>query len=308
MRTIIKLSNRQIIKSIIISILTNCLIITCAISQVYNSIPFGNTKCHSIKYAMSQPSKSYCFYSKDTTGYYNGGKKYWKVEFLQSSTYTTSTNGVYIFDDTSLRMVSIIDTNTNSTYLLYDFSASTNDTLHNLYNNIDGSIVIDSVVIIDSIKYITYNSTSRKTIFVHGSLNSVPQIWIEGIGANNLLQPSFHPPILEFTWNLTCQEYNSNLTYGEATECNNFLTSTTHTQKNEPILTLTSNYQTLTIQNPTSTKYTLQIFNLNGQTIYTTTSNYLIQTINLPNQQNNILIYNITTTQNQQTRGKIYVE
>jgi hypothetical protein len=279
-------------------------------AQTYNPLPLGNTKWQAVKSALMQGNKSYCFFSKDTLGYFFGGNKYWRVEFLQTPSYSNSSNGVYVFDDTTQHKIFVIDTNTNSIHLLYDFTVNPNDTLYNLYNNIDGNVTIDSIVVVDSVKFIGYNGLNRKTIFVHGGLNSVPQVWIEGIGADNLLQPSFHPPLFEFGWNLTCQEYNNIITFGDSIECSNFLTSVKNLEiTSEKInITVSQSANILRIENPNTIRYNLTIIDLAGKIICRRNTNYAIEDINLSNYQNFLLIYKIESFNNQQVIGKVYVE
>ncbi len=277
-------------------------------AQTYNPIPFGNTKWQAMRSALMQGNKSYCFFSKDTNGYYYGGKKYWRIEFLQSPSYSNTTNGVYVFDDTLQRKIFVIDTSTNNTNLLYDFSVNPNDTVYNLYNNIDGIISIDSIVIVDSVKFITYNGISRKTVFVHGGVNSDPQVWIEGVGADNFLQPSFHPGLLEFTWYLTCQEYNNTLTFGDSIECSNFLTNSINFLSPGIDINTSLYNDNLIITNPSSLGYQVFIFNLNGKTIYSKSTKNIHETINLSIHHNSILIYRILTIDKQELSGKIFIE
>ena len=277
-------------------------------AQTYNPIPFGNTKWQAMRSALMQGNKSYCFFSKDTNGYYYGGKKYWRIEFLQSPSYSNTTNGVYVFDDTLQRKIFVIDTSTNNTNLLYDFSGNPNGTVYNLYNNIDGIISIDSIVIVDSVKFITYNGISRKTVFVHGGVNSDPQVWIEGVGADNFLQPSFHPGLLEFTWYLTCQEYNNTLTFGDSIECSIFLTAINNFTSSSININTSLNMNNLVITNPNSVEYQVYIFDLSGKTIYTKRTNKINETINLSTNRNSLLIYRILAIDNQQVNGKIFIE
>jgi hypothetical protein len=169
-------------------------------------------------------TKSYCYFSKDTTKYNFNGIKFYRIDKLNSPTHSLTLNYNYLYDDTANRKVFTLDTLNNTIYLLYDFASSIGDTIYSIYN-----LGVLDTVIVDSIKSFPINLINRRHYYVH-SLNQLvpqPRVWIEGIGSTYDL---FYPTIIlpDPLFYLVCQEYNSMKNFGDAISCSNFLTRTTN--------------------------------------------------------------------------------
>lgn len=295
---IIKSLNYRILSSVICT-LAYCFIGASLFAQAYNPIQFGNTRWHNIVLNWNNLIDQYCYFSKDTIGFYHQGIKYWKIEKVYQSTYSPSNNVRYIYDDTTARKVYIIDTASKVIKLLYDFSVNVGDSVKNLYS--DYSSAISASTKVDSIKYITYFGINRKVIFTHGF-----NVWIEGIGSVfDLFFPAWFYP--DDNHQLLCEQYNNQIQYGDTSKCENFIVGIKNIYPIQPNINVTQNSHTITITNPTNQQYSLKIINLNGQIIANIKSYNHTEHINLSNQQNQILILKITTTQHQQITSKIYV-
>jgi hypothetical protein len=194
-----------------------------ATAQSYVPFQFGDTRWMYNEQNMFN-TKSYCYFSKDTTGYIFNGTKYYRLDKLNSPTYSPSINYSYLYDDTANRKVFTLDTLTNTAYLLYDFASNIGDTIYSIYNL--GAL---DTVIVDSIKSLPINLINRKHYFVHSYKQLVPQprVWIEGIGSTYDL---FYPTIIlpDPIFYLVCQEYNTATNFGDAISCSNFLTNTSN--------------------------------------------------------------------------------
>lgn len=200
-------------------------------SQVYVPFQFGNTRWSYMK-TNTFGSTPYFYFSKDTNSIYYNGNKYWKIEKQTSPIYAPSTSYGYIFDDTLSKKVFYYSNSSGLSNLLYDFSVSIGDTI----NSIGNPITLDTVIV-DSIKFISSNSISRKHIYLHSIQTTNPQskIWIEGIGSYyDLFYPSITLP--DPTYNLICYQYKSNTLYPDtlngANTCNSFLTSVNNYENN----------------------------------------------------------------------------
>ncbi len=212
-------------------------------AQSYIPFQFGDTRWMYNEQNIFN-TKSYCYFSKDTTGYNFNGTKYYRIDKLNSPTYSPSINYSYLYDDTANRKVFTLDTLTNTAYLLYDFSTNVGDTIYSIYNL--GAL---DTVIVDSIKSLPINLINRKHFFVHSYKQLVPQsrVWIEGIGSNYDL---FYPTLIlpDPLFYLVCQEYNTATNFGDALSCSNFLTNTSNI----------ANFKTVEIYpNPSSDRITV---------------------------------------------------
>lgn len=232
-----------------------------SIAQSYIPFQFGNTRWMYNEQNMFN-TKSYCYFSEDTTGYYYNGNKYWLVEKLYAPIYSPTMNGNYVFDDTANRKVYSLDTSTNTQHLLYDFSANVGDTVSSVYN-----LVGIDTVIVDSIQSKMVNSILRRHFYVHSIYPFVSQtrIWIEGIGSPYDL---FYPTILwtDPIYYLVCHEYNSFINYGDLFACANFLTSTGNVERfNDMEIYPNPTTEKITIHNKnSSTRITVTVLDLMG--------------------------------------------
>lgn len=274
------------------------------LSQSYVPFQFGNTRWMYNEEKMFS-TKSYCYFSMDTVGYYHNGNKYSKIEFVQAPAYSPSNTVYYVFDDTTQRKVFMLDTSTNQENLLYDFSANVGDTIFSVYN---GSTYGLDTVIIDSIKTIN----SRKYFYSHRINIAWSEIcvWIEGIGSNyDLFLPSIKiPGILEVYLRLICHQHNNNINYGTVNECNNFLTSTPTFQKDDNTLQVQYNpiNRYVTVSNIQNIQYHFSFFDISGKLLIKSTSNSMSKQISLHNLSSGIYFYKVTTHSNQLS-GKIIV-
>lgn len=270
-------------------------------AQSYVPFQFGNTRWMFNETKMFG-SNSFCYFSSDTTGYYHNGKKFWKIEYVLNPTYSQSNIYRYIYDDTSARKIYTIDTITNISYLLYDFSASVGDTINSIYN----LGFLDSVVI-DSINNITINTILRKHIYVHSINNvNIVRTWIEGIGSTyELFYPSIYLP--DPVYNLVCQEHNAFINFGNNIECSNFLTSyqNIHLVDDKISVSLNSTNNSIQIQNPNSISYSFVLFDLSGKQIQQIESTQIKEIINISDNSNCILLYNIKVKNKASQTGKI---
>ncbi len=270
-------------------------------AQSYVPFQFGNTRWMYNDINMFR-TKSYCYFSMDTTGYYHNGNKFWKIEYVQAPTYSPSNSGYYLFDDTVQRKVFIIDTSTNQEYLLYDFSANVGDTINSIYNA--GSL---DTVVVDSIDYISINTILRKHIYVHpkGIVN-LPSTWIEGIGATyELFLPSRHLPTSFYV--LMCHEHNSFINYGTNLGCSNFLTSIKHDTIIDNHITISFNPEnnSIHIENPNALSYTFYLYGLSGKVIEQYVSDRTTDTFLIGHITDLIVLYNIIVKGKINQKGKI---
>ncbi len=276
-----------------------------ALSQVYNPIPFGETRWNYREYNMGPTTKSYNYFSKDTTGYYFQGNKFWRIDRLFFPIYSPSTYHFYIYDDTTNRKVfAIFDTTINAVKLLYDFSANAGDTIYNLYSPGNDTVKVDSV------KYILdQNNINRKHLYVHSINTPMPQEWVEGVGSMyDFFIPSNTYPAPSYGF--ICQEFSNQFVFGDANQCSIFIMSTPEFPINEREIKVTTNAisHTINILNPSSIKYNFDLIDLNGCTILTKKTNNSYETITLDNYNNSILIYQITTKTKDRLIGKIIFE
>lgn len=276
-----------------------------ALSQIYNPIPFGETRWHYREYNMGPTTKSYNYFSKDTTGYYYQGNKYWRIDRLFFPIYSPSTYNFYVYDDTTNRKVyAIFDTTTNAVKLLYDFSANSGDTIYNLYS------LGNDTVKVDSVKYLLdQNNVNRKHLYVHSINLPIPQEWVEGIGSMyDFFIPSYTYP--DPVYSFICQEVSNQFAFGDVNQCSNFIMSIPEYPIPETEIKVTTNSisHTINIINPNSTKYNFDLIDLNGRTILTKKTNNSYETITLENHNYSVLIYQITTTIKQRFTGIIIFE
>lgn len=270
--------------------------------QIYNSILFGKTRWHYIDVSLGAGSKSYCYFSNDTTGYYYQGKKYWKLEKMNALVYTPTPGGLYIFDDTFTRRVYHINPSTNVEYLLYDFSADAGDTINSI-----GVNVIETVKV-DSVKYETVSGVTRKVMHV-STISGYPSIWVEGVGCvtqDFFVPGSFFP---DMGSSFKCLSYDSNFIYGDSINCNSFQTSITQIPIKESNISIANNQNShfLTVTNPNNLVFSLHLLDLNGRKIYDQKVNYSSLSIDLSNYQNTLLVYRIITENNKRIVGKVSV-
>jgi len=270
-------------------------------AQSYVPFQFGNTRWMYNEIKMFS-TKSYCYFSSDTSGYYHNGNKFWKIEYVLNPTYSPSNIYTYIYDDTIARNIFTIDTITNTTYLLYNFSANVGDTINSIYN----LGYLDSVVV-DSIKYLTINTILRKHMYIHSKNNvNLSRTWIEGIGSTyELFYPSLYLP--DPVYNLVCQEHNAFINFGNNIECSNFLTSyqNIHSADNEITVSLNSTNNSIQIQNPNSISYLFSLFDISGKPIRQIESTQIKEIININDNSNCILLYNIKVKNKSDRTGKI---
>lgn len=266
-----------------------------ALAQSYMPFQFGNTRwMFNIEKMYS--TKSYCYFSKDTAGYYYNGKKYWRIEYIEAPTYTPTNWGFYIFDDTAQRKVFTIDTSTHQENLLYDFSANIGDTIFSVYNGPHDGL---DTVIIDSIKTIN----SRKRIYSHRIANITWPFerceWIEGIGSSyDLRKPSRKLSyLLEIDYRLICHQYNGNINYGTFIGCDNFQTSIISIDKNNQKINVHYNpfLNSITVSNLLNENYTMSLYDITGKLILEATSNLGSETFKLPNLSQSLYIYRISS-------------
>ena len=200
-------------------------------AQSYTPIEFGNTRWMYTKFQGTfMYSKSYCYFSKDTTGYYYGGNKYWRIERVEGPVYSPTSNGVYLFDDTAARKVYTIDTVTSMTNVLNDFSLSIGDSVNGAMPN--------EKLYADSIQFHTVNGISRKHIYLHSNQIVLPDpvVWIEGIGSTFNLFELTMSQLIEEIHTLNCQEHNGFANYGSPASCAAFMTAIQDTKTASVIL------------------------------------------------------------------------
>ena len=271
------------------------------LAQSYVPFQFGNTRWMYNEMKMFS-TKSYCYFSSDTSGYYHNGNKFWKIEYVLNPTYSPSSIYRYIYDDTNARKIYTIDTISNTTYLLYDFSANVGDTINSIYN----LGFLDSVVV-DSINYITINTILRKHIYVHSKNNAnLSKTWIEGIGSTyELFYPSIH--LTDPVYELICQEHNSNIDFGTNLGCSNFITTTTNYNFSDNLISISFNpdINSIHIENPNSLTYSFYIYNLTGKVIEQLLSARVIENINIGHITDVVLLYNIKVKSKINQKGKI---
>lgn len=164
-------------------------------------------------------TNSYCYFSMDTTGYYDNGNKYWKIEQIASATYTPVSDVIYLHDDTSARKIFSIDTNTNVTKVLYDFTLQPGDSMNYLLPN--------ETLYVDSVHYHLVNGINRKHVYLHSNQLVFPNpvVWIEGIGSTFNLTVSTMSQLIEEIHTLQCQEFDGYENFGNTASCANFVTA-----------------------------------------------------------------------------------
>ena len=266
-------------------------------SQSYTPIEFGNTRWMYAEMNFSY-TRNYCYFSKDTTGYYFNGDKYWLIEALNSPTYTAIGSGLFVTDDTVKHKVFVIDTTTNQKSLLYDFSVSIGDTV--TLNNFTTYIGTGPTThIVDTIYYAMVNGVNRKHII----LNGYPWEYIEGIGSTN----DFFSPtktLIDPSFSLSCEEYNSNINYGSTTICSNFLTNSQDISEKTFQIMYNKQNNSLVILNPLNLVGKIYLYDLLGNLIQTEGIQAIKSIIKLLKNEE-VLIYKIDIKNNASISGKI---
>ena len=271
------------------------------IAQPYVPFQFSNTRWMYNEIKMFN-TKSFCYFSFDTSSYYHNGNKFWKIEYVLNPTYSPSNIYRYIYDDTIARKIYLIDTISNTTFLLYDFSANVGDTLNSIYN-----VGYLDTVVVDSINYISINTILRKHLYVHSKNNAnLSRTWIEGIGSTyELFYPSIYLP--DPVYELICQEHNSNIDFGTNLGCSNFITTTTNYNFSDNLISISFNpdINSIHIENPNSLTYSFYIYNLTGKVIEQLLSARVIENINIGHITDVVLLYNIKVKSKINQKGKI---
>ena len=243
-------------------------------------------------------TRNYCYFSKDTTGYYFNGNKYWLIETLNSPTYTNTGSGIYITDDTIQHKVFVLDTITNQKSLLYDFSVSSGDTVVlNNFNQYIGTGMTTNIV--DTTYYAMVNGVHRKHVILKG----YPYTYIEGIGStNDFLSPT--KQLIDPSFSLACKEYNTNIEYGTTIVCSNFLTSIIDFPENPFKISYEPQINSIVILNPSNVKGKFLLYDITGKCILSKNISSIKTIIEL-RKTNEILIYNMDYKNSSLIRGKI---
>ena len=266
-------------------------------SQSYTPIEFGNTRWMYTEMNFTY-TRNYCYFSKDTTGYYFNGNKYWLIETLNSPTYTNTGSGIYITDDTIQHKVFVLDTITNQKSLLYDFSVSSGDTVVlNNFNQYIGTGMTTNIV--DTTYYAMVNGVHRKHVILKG----YPYTYIEGIGStNDFLSPT--KQLIDPSFSLACKEYNTNIEYGTTIVCSNFLTSIIDFPENPFKISYEPQINSIVILNPSNVKGKFLLYDITGKCILSKNISSIKTIIEL-RKTNEILIYNMDYKNSSLIRGKI---
>lgn len=187
--------------------------------QNYLPFQFGNTRWM-VNEANMFRTKTYNYFSMDTTAYLVSGHYYYRLEKQASPTYSPTNSWFYMRNDTVNQRVYVLPQMSPIEYLFYDFDVVTGDTVFNIYN--EGFSFADTVLI-DSVQSKIINGIARRHIYLHSINTLQARLWIEGIGSDyDLLYPSilFTDP----SYFLVCQEYKGFINYGNSVDCNNFMT------------------------------------------------------------------------------------
>lgn len=271
------------------------------LAQSYIPFQFGNTRWMYNEIKMFS-TKSFCYFSFDTSGYYHNGNKFWKIEYVLNPTYSPSNIYRYVYDDTIARKIYTIDTISNTTFLLYDFSANVGDTINSVYN-----VGYLDTVVVDSINYISINTILRKHIYVHSKNNvNLSKTWIEGIGSTyELFYPSIHLP--DPVYELICQEYNTFINFGTNLGCSNFITTTKYYNilDNQIAISFNPDINSIHIENPNSLTYSFYIYDFSGKVIEQLLSARVIENIDIGHISDVVVLYNLNVKSKINKNGKI---